>query len=243
MRPVKYFAVSVLFFCAVEYPLAAEELVVVVKPALVFRESPDTKAKIVGKIPYQAKVVVTGKSATAVTLMGIVGNWTQVTFEGKQGWVFGAFLARADSNKYYEIIGGVAQERSSDKCITLKASDFPKSFTGGCVGQTCDQGCGHFILRENGEVSTQDGCDGAGGSGKWKRSGNQVIIEYSVYSLPPDELCAYRDGSRECVRDEEQKSFKECGKKSGCVRKRRKVLAMPADNQFAIDGQGVCIYP
>lgn len=73
MRPVKYFAERPVFLRSGISP-AAEELVVVVKPALVFRESPDTKAKIVGKIPYQAKVVVTGKSATAVTLMGIVEN-------------------------------------------------------------------------------------------------------------------------------------------------------------------------
>lgn len=243
MRSVKYVALSFAIFFAVGYPLAAEELVVVVKPALVFRDNPDTKAKLIGKIPYLSKVTVTGRNPSAVTLMGVTGNWTQVTFEGKSGWVFGAFLAGADSKKYYEIIGGTAQERSADKCMTLKKADFPKFFTGGCVGQSCDQGCGHFILREGGEVSTQDGCDGAGGSGHWKRAGDQIVIEYSVHPLPPDELCAYRDGSRECVRGEEQKYLKECGKKSGCVRKRRRVLVMPADSQFTIDGEGVCIYP
>lgn len=127
--------------------------------------------------------------------------------------------------------------------MTLLKKDFPKAFAGGCIGSACTQGCGALRLEEQGGVSAQDGCDGAGGSGKWKRQGQSVVIEYAMGSLTPEDLCSYRDGTPECIRQIEQENKKKCGDKTGCSTKYRRVITMSGDNQFVLDGQPTCVYP
>lgn len=214
-----------------------------VRPALVMREKPDIQAKAMGTIPFDTEVEITHASGPQATLLGVTGNWTQVIFAGKQGWVFGAFLGDSASSAIFDIVNGTAVKRPYGKCTAMRTADFPRFFGGGCIGDGCIQGCGRTELKPNGEVTSQGGCDGAAGSGRWRRKGKEIIIEFSVISMSPRDFCSYRDGTPACVRQFEIENQKECGKKNGCARREKRVLALPSDNAFMLDGAPTCVYP
>lgn len=86
-----------LIFLAIASPLFAQTARVIVKPAVVMRDKPNISGKLVGKIPFGKDAAVVEEAPEQVTLMGVTGKWTHVDFEGKRGWVFGAFLARGNS--------------------------------------------------------------------------------------------------------------------------------------------------
>ncbi|MCB1172494.1 MAG: SH3 domain-containing protein [Leptospiraceae bacterium] len=59
---------------------------------LVVRDAPNTKGKKLGVLPFGSEVNVVKQAPDQVSIGGKHGRWTQIDFEGTQGWVFGGFL-------------------------------------------------------------------------------------------------------------------------------------------------------
>lgn len=240
--------VTVIFFSMMTTHAASaqsNELQVIVKPAVVFRSSPDLKGKIIGKIPFAKSVVVVDREGPEANLMGVTGKWTKVSYSGKTGWVFGVFLDSPESQKFFQILDGIAYAGQTSACLQMPMKYFPKFFNGGCLRQECNQMCGNVTLEENGGVHSVPGCDGntPESRGKWKRQGNDVVIEYTIPGMSAADICAYRVDDPKCIAEAEKSNFKKCGKKNGCDEKVKQVLRMSADNQFTLNGESVCVYP
>lgn len=163
--------------------------------------------------------------------------------EGKQGWVFGAFLARADSNKYYEIIGGVAQEEAPINVLPLRHQIFRSPSPAVAWDKLATRVAGILSCVKTAKFQHKMAVmvpgDLENGNARVTRLSSSTR---SILCHPTNSVLTATDRASACAMRNRNLS-KNAEKKSGCVRKRRKVLAMPADNQFAIDGQGVCIYP
>lgn len=244
----KKFRVITLFFsmfAALAVNAQSNELQVIVKPAVVFRQSPDIKGKIIGKIPFGKSVAVVDREGPEANLMGLTGKWTKVSYAGKTGWVFGAFLDSVASLKFFQILDGIAYAGQTSACLQMPVKYFPKFFNGGCLIQECNQMCGNVTLEENGVVSYVGSCDGntSQSKGKWKRQSNDVVIEYTIPGMSASDVCAYKPDDSKCIPEAEKSNFKKCGKKSGCDEKVKQILRMSADNQFTLNGESVCVYP
>jgi len=72
---------------------AYEDICVVTAPSgATLRETPDTKAAKLGRIPYLAEVKRSEWSDDLSTVEGVTACWFKVTWQGKDGWVFAALL-------------------------------------------------------------------------------------------------------------------------------------------------------
>jgi hypothetical protein len=97
MRIVLTFATLALstFFStliAQEYP--PQKMYVAHKPGLSIREKPDVNAKVLVKIPYSTLVTVanTPSDTTLVITEGFSSYFRKVTYNGKTGYIIGAYL-------------------------------------------------------------------------------------------------------------------------------------------------------
>ncbi|KAF1079494.1 MAG: hypothetical protein GQF41_4246 [Candidatus Rifleibacterium amylolyticum] len=70
----------------------ADILVVTAPSGATLRETPDTKAAKLGRIPYLAEVKRTEWSDNHSTVEGVTACWFKVSWQGKEGWVFAALL-------------------------------------------------------------------------------------------------------------------------------------------------------
>ena len=70
-----------------------EDILVVTAPSgATLRETPDTKAAKLGRIPYLTEVKRTEWSDNNSTAEGVTACWFKVSWHGKEGWVFAALL-------------------------------------------------------------------------------------------------------------------------------------------------------
>lgn len=223
----------------------SSEQLVIVKPAVVFRDGPDLNGKIIGKIPFGKAVTVIDRGGPEANLMGLTGNWTKVSFGGKTGWVFGAFLDSVESRKYFQILDGIAFAGQTSACMQMPAKYFPKFFSGGCLMNECIQTCGNVTLEDNGGVYYVGSCDGntTQSRGKWKRRGSDIVIDYIIPGMTARDICSYREDDPKCIPEAEKRNFKQCGKKDGCDQKVQQILRMTANDQFTLNGEPVCVYP
>ncbi|EKD82325.1 MAG: hypothetical protein ACD_39C01358G0002 [uncultured bacterium] len=72
---------------------AYQDICVITAPSgATLRAEPDAKAAKVDKIPYLAEVNRTEWSDGQTTVEGITASWFKVTWQGKEGWVFGGLV-------------------------------------------------------------------------------------------------------------------------------------------------------
>jgi hypothetical protein len=76
---------------------AAGPLVVAAKSGLNLRARPDRLAPVVIALPSAARVTPTGKTGPAETIDKTGGTWIEVSYQGKTGWAFDAFLKSAQA--------------------------------------------------------------------------------------------------------------------------------------------------
>lgn len=56
------------------------------------RETSDTSGKVISIIPDKSEVSVIETTGSEIEISGKKGKWTKVSFENKEGWIFGGFL-------------------------------------------------------------------------------------------------------------------------------------------------------
>ncbi len=218
---------------------------VLVKPALVMRDAPDVKSKMIGKIPFGQRISLEDARGPEVSLMGISGSWVKVNHGGMSGWVFGPFVGEVDTQKWYDIVDGVAYERNPEACLQMPKKHFPRFFLAGCLQKPCNQTCGNLTLEANGTAYYVSSCDGTAQEdrGKWQRKGRSIVISYTQKDMSPEDACSYRGVTRECMAPIEKANQAKCGNKNGCSVKVVQELHMTADNQFTLAGEKICVYP
>ena len=60
---------------------------------LSLRKAPRSNAEKIGSIPYGQRVTIHSTSKKSIEIEGLRGKWTRVSWQGKTGWVFDAYLA------------------------------------------------------------------------------------------------------------------------------------------------------
>ena len=57
------------------------------------RNAPSTSGKKVNVIAFGTQVLLISEKGDSIELAGKVGRWSEVSWDGKTGWVFGGFLS------------------------------------------------------------------------------------------------------------------------------------------------------
>ncbi|HPA73236.1 MAG TPA: hypothetical protein PKY31_13260 [Spirochaetota bacterium] len=60
---------------------------------LKLRAMPDARSSVVADIPYLAEVKFEKVTGEVVDIHGILGKWSEISYQGKKGFVFGGFLS------------------------------------------------------------------------------------------------------------------------------------------------------
>lgn len=60
---------------------------------LKLRAMPDARSTVVADIPYLAEVKFEKVTGEVVDIHGILGKWSEITYQGKKGFAFGGFLS------------------------------------------------------------------------------------------------------------------------------------------------------
>ncbi len=74
-------------------PGAAESRWITAEKGLRMREAPSETAKIIILIPHGSEISFLEEQGREMTIGGAKGKWTKVSWQGREGWVFGGFLS------------------------------------------------------------------------------------------------------------------------------------------------------
>ena len=103
--PSRILIVTVAFITLITGPAifaAPDTAIVAATGGLRMRSAPDLNADRIFTIPDGATVSVRQTRGAALEISGKRGQWTEVEFGGKTGWVFGGFLRAAPANESQE---------------------------------------------------------------------------------------------------------------------------------------------
>ncbi|MCE9500837.1 MAG: SH3 domain-containing protein [Leptospira sp.] len=75
--------------------------IVSAKSGLVLREKPDQLSKRIITLPFKSKVTLLKLSDSEETINSQISKWYNINFNGQIGWVFGAYLIKANN---YELV-------------------------------------------------------------------------------------------------------------------------------------------
>ena len=75
------------------------------------REEPSQTSRYLLTIPNLSPVTVIDRTGETIELEKRIGQWTEVLYQGKTGWVFGGHLSRTDANKLEATIQTVGETR------------------------------------------------------------------------------------------------------------------------------------
>jgi len=63
---------------------------------LILREKPDKKSKSLGVIPFGAQVQIVSKTGKNERINAVLGEWVELSHDGKKGFAFNGFLSDLD---------------------------------------------------------------------------------------------------------------------------------------------------
>jgi Bacterial SH3 domain len=81
-------------FCSMTIAAQEDALHVAAKTGLNIREKPETTAKVLGKIPYGAKISLQEESGgnKQISTEGLTGYWRKVTYNNQTGYIIDTYL-------------------------------------------------------------------------------------------------------------------------------------------------------
>lgn len=157
---------------------------------LVLRDKPNTGGQRVQLIQYGKPVEFVEEQATTETIGGKQGRWTRISYEGKSGWVFGAYLSQsapgAEQTQCYSVTG----ETFAGK---IKLRLFSETVKGNLQGTVHDEPNSYFTSYSstiNGSRSgetlevdlvTEIELDTQNSSETWKLAGNTLTTATHTY--------------------------------------------------------------
>lgn len=100
---------------------AHQDICVITAPSgATLRAEPDAKAAKVDKIPYLAEVSRTEWSDGQTTVEGITASWFKVTWQGKEGWVFGGLVCSTPQEMaMIKTVGGKVKREMNRLVLTV----------------------------------------------------------------------------------------------------------------------------
>lgn len=66
---------------------------VAAKGGLSVRNAPSTSGEKINVIVFGTQVLLISEKGSSIELAGKMGRWSEVSWDGKTGWVFGGFLS------------------------------------------------------------------------------------------------------------------------------------------------------
>ncbi|WGZ90444.1 MAG: SH3 domain-containing protein [Candidatus Thiocaldithrix dubininis] len=120
------------------------------KPNLVVRLTPSVTGEKMGNVPVDGKVNVIATTGKADSIGGREGQWVKIQWQGKEGYVFSAFISKLSSNSESStrkpskstsktLSGKIAAYECGDNCyLTIKDSQGTEH-SGLCTASACDK--------------------------------------------------------------------------------------------------------
>jgi uncharacterized protein len=125
----------------------------IAKPNLVVRATPSVTGEKMGNVPVDGKVNVVAATGKADSIGGRDGQWVKIQWQGKEGYVFSAFISKLGS-------GDSASSKSS------KASS--KTLTGKISGYECGDNC--YLTVKDSQGTEHSGLCTASACDKWNEN-------------------------------------------------------------------------
>ena len=125
----------------------------IAKPNLVVRATPSVTGEKMGNVPVDGKVNVVAATGKADSIGGRDGQWVKIQWQGKEGYVFSAFISKLGS-------GDSASSKPS------KASS--KTLTGKISGYECGDNC--YLTVKDSQGTEHSGLCTASACDKWNEN-------------------------------------------------------------------------
>ena len=122
----------------------------IAKPSLVVRTTPTVTGEKMGNVPVDGKVNVIAATGKADSIGGRDGQWVKIQWQGKEGYVFSAFISKLGSHESSanskpskttskSLTGKIAAYECGDNCyLTIKDSQGTEH-SGLCTASACDK--------------------------------------------------------------------------------------------------------
>ena len=119
------------------------------KPSLVVRATPSVTGEKMGNVPVDGKVNVIATTGKADSIGGREGQWVKIQWQGKEGYVFSAFITKLSGNESAtskpskatskSLTGKISGYECGDNCyLTIKDSQGTEH-SGLCTASACDK--------------------------------------------------------------------------------------------------------
>jgi uncharacterized protein YgiM (DUF1202 family) len=106
-----FIPVTLLFLISLSVFSADKKMSVDANGGLRMRDSANLDGNIISTIPNGTTVSVLTETGETVTISNRTGRWTQVSWNGKSGWVFGGFLADPELCNYSDLCGNWKEKK------------------------------------------------------------------------------------------------------------------------------------
>ena len=193
-----------------------EPVYVDAKSGLRMRTTPDLNSRIVVTIPNQSAVDVIEEKGEQVSVAGRNGKWTKISYNGKEGWVFGGFLVqKTNTAREISTNNNTVLQTDNKGCYIFNRDNFPASFTS---GTTVNYDCPSYRFNKDGSAVLYTSCTNPEEhiTGKWHKTDKAIVFTglaketlnpYGCYEGAESE-----EVSKKCLADMQKSSMDNYGK-------------------------------